>query len=69
MRNGEAIYKNRLGVKPTTRTPNRYAPKLGKYRSEVRLGLEEARSAVPKPQARKNTVDRRDYIRPEQLKA
>ena len=49
VRDGEAVYKNRLGVKPSTRTPDRYAPRLGKYRSEVRLGLDEARSAVPKP--------------------
>ena len=69
IRHGDAQVRHRLGVNTISKTPDKYAPKLGKYKSEVRLALEEARAAKPKQEARKNTVDKRDYINPEQLKA
>ena len=65
VRQGDVVVRNRLGVISHAKTPEKYAPKLGKYKSEVRLALDEARAAKPKPEARKNTVDRRDYINPE----
>lgn len=70
VRQGDVQVRRKLGVNTlSTKSAGKLAPKLGKYKSEVRLALEEARAAQPKAEARKNTVDKRDYVQPDQLKA
>ena len=69
VRHGDVVVRNKLGVQAVTKSPDKFVPKLNKYKSEVRLALEEARAAQPKREARKNTVDKRDYVDPSQVKA